>query len=569
MTKSSKESASVISAKVDDSRQKIILSSASFLSFHRTLIIVGGVLSAILSLICLPSVVGHGRLLHEGFSSLRLLTMFLAGCVFCFVGLSVPFYVGQKHVLKKSLTDKDLVFLGSLIAIASLLTYTMSWLQVHLTNVPDILRLQQDLRIFVLILPVAAAAMIVVTFFDVNTALLFSIILCTFLTVILESNLWIFLYFLLSSFLGIHWLYPYHDRFKPIRAGIFVGLFQGFLVGLFLVLRQPSMGWELYPLYTLAAIMGGILSGVLASGLIPLVEYLFDYTTDTRLMELATMDHPLLRELMLQAPGTYHHSIIVGNMVEIAAKSIGANALLAKVAAYYHDIGKIKKPLYFIENQFDCENRHAKLAPSMSSLILISHVKDGVELARKYKLGQPIVDIIQQHHGTSLIAYFYQKALECRERVRQSKKGTELPPVNEEDFRYPGPKPQTKEAGLVMLADMAEAACRSIPNPTPARIQGMVNRVINQAFADGQLDECELTLKDLHKIAKHFNQILSTIHHKRIEYPSTATAKFESHPKCKETGNGRDTDQKSAAQSGKSEANKANSGTDLKRLGLQ
>jgi putative nucleotidyltransferase with HDIG domain len=236
-------------------------------------------------------------------------------------------------------------------------------------------------------------------------------------------------------------------------------------------------------------------------------------------MELASMDHPLLRELMLQAPGTYHHSMIVGTMAEVAARAIGAKGLLAKVAGYYHDIGKIRKPLYFIENQFSCENRHEKLAPSMSSLILISHVKDGVELAKQYKLGKPIIDIIQQHHGTSLIAYFYNKAIELRSKIKQHRKGVELPPVNIEDYRYPGPKPQTKEAGLVMLADMAEAACRSLPNPTPARIQGMVSKIINQAFTDGQLDDCELTLKDLHQIAKHFYQILAAIHHKRIEYP--------------------------------------------------
>jgi len=246
---------------------------------------------------------------------------------------------------------------------------------------------------------------------------------------------------------------------------------------------------------------------------------IFGYTTDIRLLELVTMDQPLLKELMVQAPGTYHHSIIVGNMVEAAAKSIGANSLLAKVAAYYHDIGKIKKPIYFIENQFDSDNRHEKLAPSMSSLILISHVKEGVELAKQHGLGKPIIDIINQHHGTSLISFFYNKAQEARQKARTSK-GSELPPIDIDDFRYPGPKPQTKEAGLVMLADVVEAACRSLTDPTPARIQGMVNRLINNVFSDGQLGQCELTLKDLHQIAKHFHQILATVHHRRIEYPA-------------------------------------------------
>jgi putative nucleotidyltransferase with HDIG domain len=186
-------------------------------------------------------------------------------------------------------------------------------------------------------------------------------------------------------------------------------------------------------------------------------------------------------------------------MVEAVAKSINANPLLAKVAAYYHDIGKMKKPLYFIENQMGGENRHEKLAPSMSSLILIAHVKDGVELAKQHKLGQEITDIIEQHQGKGLITYFYQKAKE--QAMSKSGKGIE---VNEDDFRYPGPKPQTKEAGLVMLADMVEAASRSLPDPTPARINGTVQKIINKGFSDGQLDECELTLKDLHEDSKEF-----------------------------------------------------------------
>jgi hypothetical protein len=274
------------------------------------------------------------------------------------------------------------------------------------------------------------------------------------------------------------------------------------------------------------------------------------------------MDQPLLQELMVQAPGTYHHSIIVGNMVEAAAKSIGANALLAKVAAYYHDIGKTKKPLYFIENQFDCENRHEKLAPSMSSLVLISHVKDGIELARQNRLGRRITDIISQHHGKSFISFFYNKAVEAREKAR-SIKGADLPPINMDDYRYPGPKPQTKEAGLVMLADVVEAACRSLTDPTPARIQGMVNRLINNIFIDGQLDECELTLKDLHSIAKHFNQILATVHHKRIEYPNPGSCEAKGKADAVDP-NHRESKPDRDGQS----SNREGSRKDLKRLGI-
>jgi hypothetical protein len=262
--------------------------------------------------------------------------------------------------------------------------------------------------------------------------------------------------------------------------------------------------------------MGGLLAGIVTTGVLPLVEIAFGFTTDIKLLELSNMDQPLLKELMVQAPGTYHHSVVISNMVEATAKAVHANPLLAKVSAYYHDIGKMKKPLYFIENQAGAENKHEKLAPSMSSLILISHVKDAVELAKEQKLGREIIDIIQQHHGTSLISYFYHKAQE-----RQLSKSGKVTEIKEEDFRYPGPKPQTKEAGLVMLADMVEAASRSLVDPTPARIQGMVQKIINKVFSDGQLDACELTLKDLHEIAKGFNKTLSGIFHHRIEYPET------------------------------------------------
>jgi len=441
--------------------------------------------------------------------------------ILCSVILIVPFYIGMKHFGSSKLSDKDVFLLEAIIAIYAGISFWLSNFQLQFSGGKPGLQIfpfGNDLELIVLAIPITAAPMIAATFFNVAVAYLFSFVLCFVVTFISRGSLWVFMYFFIGALLSAHWLHPYHNRVKPIRTGLWVALSQAALVLTFLLI-VGTRDWSFYFSYAFVALISGLLSGVLAAGFIPLVEYLLGYTTDMRLMELASMDHPLLRELMLQAPGTYHHSMIVGTMAEVAARAIGARGLLAKVAGYYHDIGKIRKPLYFIENQFSCENRHEKLAPSMSSLILISHVKDGVELAKQYKLGKPIIDIIQQHHGTSLIAYFYNKAIELRSKIKQHRKGVELPPVNIEDYRYPGPKPQTKEAGLVMLADMAEAACRSLPNPTPARIQGMVSKIINQAFTDGQLDDCELTLKDLHQIAKHFYQILAAIHHKRIEYP--------------------------------------------------
>jgi putative nucleotidyltransferase with HDIG domain len=238
-------------------------------------------------------------------------------------------------------------------------------------------------------------------------------------------------------------------------------------------------------------------------------------------MELASLDHPLLRDLMVRAPGTYHHSIVTGSLVQSAAESIGARALLAAVAAYYHDVGKISKPSYFVENQADGGNRHEKLRPSMSALILMSHVKEGVELARKHRLGRDIVAIIRQHHGTGLIQFFYDKACQT------ARPG--LDEVQESDYRYPGPKPRSREAALVLLADAVEAAARTLPDPKPARIHGLVQNIINRIFSDGQLDQCDLTLKDLHEIARSFSRILTGIHHQRIDYPLAAQKERRTH----------------------------------------
>ena len=224
------------------------------------------------------------------------------------------------------------------------------------------------------------------------------------------------------------------------------------------------------------------------------------------------LEQPLLQQLMVNAPGTYHHSLVVANMVEAGARAIGANSLLAKVAALYHDVGKLKKPQYFIENQFGGVNVHDKLAPSMSALVLISHVKKGVELAQQYRLGPEITDLIQQHHGTSLISYFYNKAIEQAE---QRGEGA----VREDEFRYPGPKPQTKEAGLLVLADAIEASSRTLVDPTPSRVKGHIKTIVRKFFTEGQLDESELTLKDLHLAEEAFLRILSGIFHQRIEYP--------------------------------------------------
>jgi putative nucleotidyltransferase with HDIG domain len=328
-------------------------------------------------------------------------------------------------------------------------------------------------------------------------------------TQIVSGGVGLFSYYFLSSLLYILLIKRSETRSEVL------GTVFPLVVGLFLAYA----GTSLMDFKGLAHVSTGV-PFVLVSGLFsllfllafsPIAEMLFGYTSRFRLMELMNLEQPLLQDLMVNAPGTYHHSLIVSNMVEAGARAIGASPLLAKVAGLYHDIGKLKNPQYFIENQFARENKHDKLTPSMSSLILISHVKKGVELAKAHNIGQEIIDIIVQHHGTSLIAYFYNKAHDMSEG-----KG-EVP--REEDYRYPGPKPQTKEAGLILLADAIEASARTLVDPTPARIRGHIEKMIRKIFQDGELDESELTLKDLHLAADTFHRILTGIFHHRIEYP--------------------------------------------------
>jgi len=370
-------------------------------------------------------------------------------------------------------------------------------------------------------MPVACGGMLLSIFQGLAPATSFALVVSVLASLICGGEVAFFIYFFLGSLVAAYGVRRCTERGTLIKAGLMLSL-----ANMTLAMAMEMIYGSLYSMESIIALCagfaGGMLTAIIATGLLPLVEMSFGYTTDIKLLELASLDQPLLRELLVQAPGTYHHSVIVSNLVEATAQAVGANPLLAKVCAYYHDIGKMKKPLYFVENQQGVENKHEKLAPSMSSLILTAHVKDGVELAQKHHLGREIIDTIQQHHGTSLITYFYQKAKE-RAETRTAKASS----IKQEDFRYPGPKPQTKEAGLVMLADMVEAASRSLRDPTPSRIQGTVHKMINKAFSDGQLDECELTLKDLHEIAKGFNKTLGGIFHQRIQYPEAGEPRVE------------------------------------------
>ncbi|MHB1079858.1 MAG: HDIG domain-containing metalloprotein [Prosthecobacter sp.] len=267
----------------------------------------------------------------------------------------------------------------------------------------------------------------------------------------------------------------------------------------------------------------GIVTGMAVGGLLPVMESVFGVTTDVSWLELGDLNHPLMRRLSIEAPGTYHHSLVVANLSEAAAEKIGASANMCRVCAYFHDIGKLSKPEYFIENMDPSANPHEDLTPRMSALVIIAHVKDGVDLAIKHNLNARIIDVIEQHHGNSLAWFFYRQALdqkaEVERLVKQSKaKEDDVPQVSEETFRYPGPRPQFKESAIISLADAVESASRTLDKPNASRIETMINDIVQTRMMDGQLDECDLTIAELARIKASFAKTLLSMMHGRIKY---------------------------------------------------
>ena len=369
--------------------------------------------------------------------------------------------------------------------------------------------------------PVATSAMLASLMVDPRLAFLFSVLNCLAASMAVEGDIYLFSFFLISCVVGLHGVSKVSDRTAILRAGLVVGLVN--MVSVLSVKLALGQLQKIEDVYEIGlGFLGGVICGPITFGLAPLLERL-GYTTNIRLLEIANLNHPLLKQMAIEAPGTYHHSMLVGNLAETAAEAIGANPLLSRVGALYHDIGKIaktSKPTYFIENQVRGINPHDRLEPSMSALILVSHVKNGVEKAMEYRLGEPIIDIIQQHHGTGLIKFFYYKAVERTDKSRL--------PVAEEKYRYPGPLPDTKEAALVMLADISEAACRTLPDPTPARIQKKVHGLIMSLFEEGQLDQSNLTLKDIQAITRSYVRALQGVLHSRIDYPEDSNSQDKS-----------------------------------------
>ncbi len=362
-------------------------------------------------------------------------------------------------------------------------------------------------EISVYLIPFSFAPILISLLLDVRLAVFTNIILAVLITVITKGNINFAYLSIIGGTFAAFAVSKADQRRKLVLAGLALSLVNGLVI-----LCIGVIGKELSDKILIGSVIGivnGLFSIVLAIGTLPFWESTFNVITPLKLLELSNPNQPLIKRLLLEAPGTYHHSLLVGNLAEVATEAIGGNELLARVAAFYHDIGKLKRPYFFKENQY-LDNPHERMTPSLSALVITSHTRDGVELAEQYGIPMPIKDIIMQHHGTTLVAYFFHKAKKSERLENQTK---------QESFRYEGPRPTTREAAVVLLADSIEAAVRSMPDKTEGRIEGLVRKIIKDKLEDGQLDHCDLTLKDLDLIASAFMKVLSGCFHNREEYP--------------------------------------------------
>jgi cyclic-di-AMP phosphodiesterase PgpH len=363
------------------------------------------------------------------------------------------------------------------------------------------------------IFPAAMGAMLIKILINERLALFQMAILAISGTIIFNEgitgtlNVTIGVYILISGLAAILFLQKQSRRSKILQAGLSVSVVNLIVILSILFLRNSQYSGLEYGFYFIAAFVSGIVSAVLTIGLLPFFEAGFGILSTLRLIELSNPNHPLLRKILTEAPGTYHHSVMVANLSEAACEAIGANGLLARVGCYYHDIGKTKRPQFFIENQINMDNPHDKLPALTSKNIIIAHATDGAEMLRKHRMPKEIIDIAEQHHGTTLLKFFYHKAKQGGHEVK------------EEDFRYPGPKPQTKESAVIGIADSVEAAVRSMAHPTHEQIENLVHNIIGDRLQDGQLSECDITLKELDTVADTLCETLKGIFHSRIEYP--------------------------------------------------
>jgi len=390
-----------------------------------------------------------------------------------------------------------------------LLTRAIQWLSKEIVD--NLSAPFNQLDVYTFLIPLGAGAIIVALLSNGRIATVYTAFASLLFGAMNGNDFYVTTWAVLVQLSGVYAISSYRARTALLRAGLVVGGAGAILAVAADVLRGGTTPLaELIYIAALAFVGGAVGVGLLISFLLPLLESLFHVLTDVRLLELSNLENPLLQQLAVKAPGSYNHSLVVGTLAEEGARSIGANSLFCRVAAVYHDIGKVNHPEYYVENQRGV-NPHDRLAPSMSALIIASHVKDGIKLAREAGLPEQIIDIIPQHHGTKLMSYFYEKA--------KASTDPSLGPIKEEDFRYPGPKPQSREGAIFMLADAIEAAARTIDEPTSNRLQEMIRKITNSVVLDGQLDECDLTFADLDRIQQAFHRLLVSMYHHRVDYP--------------------------------------------------
>jgi len=369
------------------------------------------------------------------------------------------------------------------------------------------------------IFPAALSGMLIKILIDEKLAIFMSILMAVCGSILFNEgitgtlNFSIGIYFLFSSIAAILFLNSQNRRSKIFQAGTFSSVINVLTIGALMLLPNGQYSSAEYGYHFITALVSGLISAVLTVGLLPFFEASFGILSTIRLIELSNPNHPLLRKILMEAPGTYHHSVMVANLAESACEAIGANGLLARVASYYHDIGKTKRPNFFIENQINHDNPHDKLPPDKSATIIIAHVIDGAAILKKYHMPKEIIDIAEQHHGTTLLKFFYHKALQSESTIK------------EEEYRYPGPKAQTKESAVVGIADSVEAAVRSLSQTTPELIESLVKKIVTERLEDGQLNECDITMKEIETVSHTLCETLKGIFHSRIEYPEITNTK--------------------------------------------
>lgn len=370
-------------------------------------------------------------------------------------------------------------------------------------------------EISVYLIPISFAAILISMLVNVNTAVFINLVLTTAIAIMTKGDINFIYLSLIGGTFAAFIANKADKRKKLVLSGLAISLIYGLIIAFIGIVNKEAVNKVLID--SGVGVINGLFSIILAIGTLPFWESTFNVITPLKLLELSNPNQPLIKRLLLEAPGTYHHSLLVGNLAEVGTEAIGGNALLARVAAYYHDVGKLRRPYFFKENQYT-DNPHERMTPSLSTLVITSHTKDGEELAKQYSIPMPIRDIILQHHGTTLVAYFFHKAKKSERLENQAKP---------ESFRYEGPRPATKEAAVVMLADTVEAAVRSLSNKTEGKIEGLVRKLIKDKLEDGQLDLCELTFKDLDTIARSFMKVFSGCFHGREEYPEIKNKEME------------------------------------------